>query len=159
MAIVKMNDVGTKKAMLVYALFNGKCANFESCNTKLAFTEYQIDHITPRDAFLTQGKAIDHKLYNLAPLCKACNSSKQNKGIEFYSDKVQSFLNSINVWTSKASNPNDIRTILKREHKGFFGGKVNKQVMDMLCDSYAKANPTSKFARIHKQGKFHKASL
>lgn len=156
MASVKMNDVGTKKAMLVYALSGCKCLG---CNTKLAFNEFQLDHITAQQTYIEQGKAINHLLGNLATLCRTCNASKQANGIEFYSENVQSFLHRVAKWQASASNPNDIRSILKTPFKNIDGKKIDAKVMETVCDKYAMANPTTKFARIHKNGLFAQMAI
>lgn len=155
MANVKMNDVGTKKAMVVYALANGKCLN---CSRALAFNEFQLDHITAQQTSIENGEAIDNSLPNLACLCNTCNASKQKQGIEFYSKDVQKFFGKVFAWVNKAQNPNDLRHILKNDFVAFDKTKVTKAKVDSLCDAYAMANPKSKFARIHKQGIYHKLS-
>lgn len=143
-----MNTVGTKKALLVYTLADGKCLN---CRVPIAFKQFQIDHITAQQTYLENGEAIDTRLANLACLCKSCNSEKQDKGLEFYNENAKAFINRVKLW---AKDANDIRKVLKVTFKSYDNNTVNADVMNVLCDNYALENPSSKFARIHRNGIF-----
>lgn len=156
MADEKMNTVGTKKAMLVWLLSNKACM---ACTVKLAFSnEFQIDHIEAQQTFIDNGMAIDTTISNLAALCKTCNSEKQNKGIEFYADKNTQAYKFILAFRNVSKGITDIRNLMKKPVRNVAGKVVTKQVLDAYCDAYAQKYSSSKFAKIHRQGKFYKTA-
>lgn len=154
MANEKMNTVGTKKAMLVWLLSDKACM---VCKVKLSFSnDFQIDHVTPQQYFIDNGKAIDTNIANLACLCKTCNSAKQNKGIEFYAERNPQAYKFLLALQNTAKGITDIRNLMKSKVRNVAGKVITKQVLDGYCDAYAMKYNTSKFAKIHRQGMFYK---
>ena len=149
MAEEKKNKIGTKKSFLDYMLADRKCLQ---CRVELSYNDFQIDHVTPKKYFLDNGLAIDSTLSNLACLCKRCNSAKGEKGIEFYGESQQKFIRLI---ADICGKENDIRNILRENTLPTFdGGNITAVDMTIICDDYAILNPTSKFAKLHRNGIF-----
>jgi hypothetical protein len=134
MAQVKHNTVGTSKCMEVYIRFGKKCF---ACEKPQTYKEAQIEHIHPRqlaDSY-PNGKENINESANLCILCKSCNSSKfLQSASEFYTAEKFATLVKLQSYT------------------------IDKQQILAIGDTYAMANPTSKFAKLHRSGLYWEAS-
>lgn len=157
MANEKMNTVGTKKAMLIYLLADGKCME---CRTAVQFKGFNVSHIIAQQTYIENEMAIDNRLTNLVCLCETCNKRMQNaNGFQYWNENIVTYINKRNKRIAMASNPNDVRTILNIGIQSFEKKVIDKLIAERFCDNYAKENPSSKFAKIHKNGRFYKKAI
>lgn len=107
MADIKLNVVGHSKLIAMALTFgldtNSLLVNCFACEAPLNYTEMQVDHISHRNGIL-YGDSELHRLANLCPLCKKCNSAKgKMEAQNFYGKKKFAKLQKI------VSRPVDIK--------------------------------------------------
>ncbi len=133
MADIKGNVVSFVKAMAVFVKFGKKCFN---CSKALAWREYQVDHITAR-AGVIYGNSDLHRIENLCPLCKKCNSEKgAMEAVNFYSKAK--FAKLVKLANSYSAQPTKDKAVVS------------------ACVELAKSNESRKFSRTYQKGRYYK---
>ena len=157
MANEKMNTVGTKKAMIILMLSDGKCFD---CGITIQFKGFNVSHIIPQKFYVDNALPINNELSNLVALCETCNKRMRDaNGWQYFSAEKIAYLELRNAQIARASNPNDVRTILNLGLLSTGNNKIDRENSQKFCDAYAKENPHSKFAKIHQNGRFYQKRI